>query len=410
MINYLLPEILFNIIKYNPKIIDSKKITIDNKKLYYYLCKENEIKTPYYYSKKSLRWIDLKENENEIYRTAILNREEIIEETRLGTQDTLWKKLKNGKLMVCVGKNNDGAKINFVKNNEKLQLIPKIKNVVKIAGDTMGVIILLNDGTIQSFGENEAYELGLNHDKPTKNFKKVKNIQDVVDIFYGSQFTYLLLKSGEIMSCGDNGNNQLGYETIYNFVYKFEKVPGINNVKKVIPGIVTILLLNNGDLVSSNYHDDKISSNGNLFQKIPIDNVDNIEHGAFHIVLLLKSGEIMVHGNFEQEGQLGLGDVGCTYKFTIVKNIKNVKKVICGYFYTILLLENGHILGSGQNDCGQLGFKDRKNRYKFERLKHFEKYGEIKDICCEMYGTIIKYKNGKTLSTYKGKKLKMYNQ
>ena len=74
-------------------------------------------------------------------------------------------------------------------------------------------VILKNDGSVWSCGENGSSQLGLNDTTDRKTFTQVTtNINnDVKQIACGgSGYTFILKNDGSILACGGNGNGQLG--------------------------------------------------------------------------------------------------------------------------------------------------------------------------------------------------------
>ncbi|AYV82698.1 MAG: chromosome condensation regulator [Hyperionvirus sp.] len=135
------------------------------------------------------------------------------------------------------------------------------------------------------------------------------------------------------------------------------------------------------------------------FEEIPgiPTNIVEVVCGWYYTIIRLVDGTLMGTGSNEH-GQLGLGDVAQTELFVKIGGIaKNVAKVICGSSHTIIVLTDGGLMGCGLNDCGQLGFGDYKNRTVFEEIRGIPR--NVATVNCGWDHTIIRMRDGTLMSS-----------
>ena len=193
--------------------------------------------------------------------------------------------LKNDGSVWSCGRNNDG-KLGLGDTTDRTtftQVTTNINNDVKqVACGGSHTIILKNDGTVWSCGNNGSGQLGLNNTTNKTSFTQVTtNINnDVKEVACGGNHTFILKNDGTVWSCGSNGQGQLGLGNSgsSNNKTSFTQVTtNINNdVKEIVCGGNHTFILKNDDTVwSCGYNDggqlglgtsDTIS---NIFTMIP---------------------------------------------------------------------------------------------------------------------------------------------
>ena len=81
-----------------------------------------------------------------------------------------------------------------------------------------------------------------------------------------------------------------------------------------------------------------------------------------HSLILKNDGTLLGCGR-NAEGQLGLGDTTNRTTFTqVTTNTDNIKSVCCGYDHTFILKNDNTLWGCGGNQYGQLGLGNTTNR------------------------------------------------
>ena len=111
--------------------------------------------------------------------------------------------------------------------------------------------------------------------------------------------------------------------------------------------------------------------------------------------LILKNDGTLWSTGYNGYGQLGLGNNTDRTTFTeITINTDDIKSVYCGYYYTLILENDGTLWGCGGNGNGELGLGDTNNRTTFTQIT--TNADNIKEIYCGGYHTLI-LKNDGTL-------------
>ncbi|AYV82954.1 MAG: chromosome condensation regulator [Hyperionvirus sp.] len=230
--------------------------------------------------------------------------------------------------------------------------IDYVRNVADVYCGVYHSFLRLMDGRVMAHGFNQHGQLGLGDKMDRKNFTEVGGLDDkgnIVEIIVGHGTTIIRLVDGSILCCGNNSDGQLGFGDIKN-LYVFSQI-------KHVPG-----------------------------------NIDRIVFGCSHTFILLTNGVLMCSGN-NSNGQLGLGDLVDKYIFTEVAVVpKNIVEVYCGYWDTIIRLEDGTLLGTGANFSGELGLGDSRRRISFEEITPLPK--NIAEVVCYSTGTLIRFLDG----------------
>ena len=131
---------------------------------------------------------------------------------------------------------------------------------------------------------------------------------------------------------------------------------------------------------------------------IKLDEIKQIACGHSHTIILKNDGSLWSCG-YNGKGELGLGDTTYRSVFTqVTTNINNdVKQVVCGYYFTFILKNDGSLWSCGYNEYGQLGSgtKDYDSHSTFTKVTT-NINNDVKQIACGRYHTFI-LKNDGTL-------------
>lgn len=194
--------------------------------------------------------------------------------------------------------------------------------------------------------------------------------------------------NGTMMSCGNNSDGQLGRKyTSKKYIYAYDNAHDIfeyiydfvsnSRVIKVVCGCYnTYVLLEDGTIMNCGSYNDECHNLGRLidvdhpeiFTKVPdITGVVDIACEGTGSHLLLNDGTIMGCGQ-NLYGQLGFGDNVTRDTFSFVPEISGVVKIISGGSYVFLLLNDGSIMSCGMNISGQLGIGNNEYRNTFTRV------------------------------------------
>jgi hypothetical protein len=147
----------------------------------------------------------------------------------------------------------------------------------------------------------------------------------IVQVACGYYHTIFLDDNGNVYSCGLNSVGQLGYTND----------GGVETPRKITPGT--------GD---------------DLLDKTIV----QVACGWYHTIFLDDNGNVYSCGE-NNNGQLGYtndGNVETPRKITPATGDdligKTIVQVVCGYYHTIFLDDNGNVYSCGYNDNGQLGY------------------------------------------------------
>ena len=93
-------------------------------------------------------------------------------------------------------------------------------------------------------------------------------------------------------------------------------------------------------------------------------------------------------------GQLGNGNTMAQMKFIEIK-LDKIDQIALGNYHTLILMEDGSVMGSGSNEYGELGFDSS-----VSNINEFKKIGvdNVKKILCFDHCTFFLLKNGKLLN------------
>ena len=232
-------------------------------------------------------------------------------------------------------------------------------DVKQVACGDYCTVILKNDGSVWTCGQNDKGQLGLGtSDTNAHAFTQVAT--NVEQIACGRAHVFIIKTDGSAWACGDNSDGQLGLGDKANRTTFTQVIT--SSVKQIIcGGSYTFILKNDSTVWSTGYNYYGELGLGNTttkttFTQVIIDNVKQISCGDAYTFILKNDGSVWACGQ-NGSGQLGLGDTTKRSTFTqVTENISNdVKQVICGYYHTFILKNDGSLWGTGANTYGQLG-------------------------------------------------------
>ena len=275
-------------------------------------------------------------------------------------------------------------------------------------------VILKNDGSVWSCGYNNQGQLGLNDTTQRYTFTKVTtNISnDVKQVACGRQHTMILKNDGSLWSCGQNNYGQLGLSDT-NYRTTFNKITtNINNdVKEIVCySDHTFIIKNDGSVWACGYNNlgqlglnDKTNRTSFTQVTININNdVKQIACGEWHTMIVKNDGSLWACGS-SGYGVLGLNtntnSGSCITTFTqVTTSINNdVKQVVCGgqsyNCYTYIIKNDGSLWVTGYNSMGVLGLNDTNNRTSFTQVTT-NINNNVKQIACGYSHAIILKNNG----------------
>jgi len=234
---------------------------------------------------------------------------------------------KDGSIWSC-GYNSYGQLgLNDTSNRASFtQVTTNINNDVKqVFCGYNHTFILKNDGSLWASGYNNYGQLGLGDTTNRTTFTQVTtNINNDVKQVANGQFHTLILKNdGSLWSCGQNDYGQLGLNDTTTNRTTFTQV--INNAKQIACGeYYTIILKNDDSVWSCGVNDYGQLGLGDTTQRTSftkvttnISNIKQIACGYYHVFIIKNDGSIWGCG-LNDEGQSGFGDYSNRKTFTQV--------------------------------------------------------------------------------------------
>ena len=230
--------------------------------------------------------------------------------------------------------------------------------------------ILLADGTVRTFGFNQYGNLGVNDTTVRSTPVQVWGISSsATAIACGRQHTGIIIADGTVRTFGQNNNGQLGVNdgTQRNTPVQ---VWGISSSASAIAcgRYHTAVLLTNGTVLTFGYNSYGplgVGDGTNRSTPVQVWGISSsataIACGYYHTIVLLNDGTVRTFG-YNFYGQLGVNDT--TNRFTPVQvtGITNATAIASGYYHSSILLANGTVRTFGWNPYGQLGVNDTTQR------------------------------------------------
>jgi alpha-tubulin suppressor-like RCC1 family protein len=261
-------------------------------------------------------------------------------------------------------------------------------------------IILNEKNEMYVCGYNDHGQLGLGDNKSRYKYEKIDYYFGVIkNICYGYSHNIIFNEKNEIWVSGRNDTGQLGLGD-NNDRKIYEKVEyNLGSIKNIYCGYFHSILLNekNGVYVCGYNYFGQLglgdNQTRNKYEKIDFDFgiIKNIFCGNAHNIILNEKNEIYVCG-YNYRGQLGLGDFNDRNKYTKLEhNFGIIKNIFCGDSHNIILNEKNEIYVCGGNSSGQLGLSGNNKRNTYIKLEH--NFGIIKNIYCSHDRNIILNEN-----------------
>ncbi len=270
---------------------------------------------------------------------------------------------------------------NFFREKEKIVDIS--------VGENHG-LVLLENGDLYTFGNNYNSQLGRDTDiipntvpglvDYPKDFGKIVKITTGVDTSFG------ITETGRVFAFGTNDVGQIGIPaeeyvsepTLHNFFFRRGRV------KKIFSGNEhTLYLMENGDVYSTGFGEqgqlginDQLPDEPMIIQRLKdIGRAVNVFGGFNSSFVLMENEDLYTFGE-NHYGQLGiaaqsanldaLGAVGVVglgnreniFDPTLVQFFRGksrIIKIVGGFDYTFVLLENGTVYGFGLEESGRFG-------------------------------------------------------
>jgi alpha-tubulin suppressor-like RCC1 family protein len=232
-----------------------------------------------------------------------------------------------------------------------------------VAGGLYHTVVVLKDGTVRTFGSNDSGELGVGDTTSRLTPVQVIGITNATAATgggYGS--TSVLLSDGTVRTFGQNNSGQLGVNDTTNRLTPVT-VLNITSATAVARGYYHgAVLLADGTVRSfGNGQFGQLGVNITTSRLTPVQvfgissSATAVACGSWHTAVLLADGSVRTFGR-NDSGQLGINDT--TDRSTPVQVFgisSSATAVACGYYFTAILLADGTVRTFGSNSNGQLG-------------------------------------------------------
>ena len=235
----------------------------------------------------------------------------------------------------------------------------------KVAAGFYFTAVVSNDGTLRTFGSNQFGQLGIDVSGGERVTPvAVTGITSAIATACGAVFTAVVLNDGTVRTFGRNNNGQLGINLFDGTRQTPVTVVNISTATAVACGSDhAAVLLANGTVMTfgiNNQGQLGIDVNGGTRQTpVQVFGISSsavaVACGGSHIAVLLADGTVRTFGG-NANGQLG--DTTTTQRNTPVPVFgisSSATTVSCGQDHTVVLLADGTVRTFGSNGQGQLG-------------------------------------------------------
>lgn len=225
-------------------------------------------------------------------------------------------------------------------------------------------VVLLNDGTVISWGGNTNGQLG-NGTTTSQNFPAaVAGLSQVSDVAAGVHFAFAV-RGGRVLAWGSNSHGQLGNGTTVPdtpvTTTRPVAVQSLSKVKAIAAGCYHAVALREDGTVwtwGSNSYGQLgigITTDQNTPKRVQgLEQVMAVSAGCYHSSALTAQGTVKTWGA-GGNGRLGNDGTADSYTPVDVRTLTGVTKIIgCGV-HNFAFLDDGSVKAWGWNDAGQLG-------------------------------------------------------
>ena len=234
------------------------------------------------------------------------------------------------------------------------------KIVTQVAAGDYYNIVLCNDGTVWSWGNNSYGSLGNGTFTNTIYPVQVIGLTNIKKISSGLSHNIALKQDGTIWAWGDNCLGGIGDGTTIDRNVPVQ-VNGLINVKDIYAGHLCSFAVTNDNTIWAwgfNYYYN-LCDGTTVTRLLPvqihgIDNIVDISSGGTHTLAVKKDGTAWAWGS-NMYGQLGDGTNINRNSPVQVNNISNVKSISAGNGHSIALKQDGSVMAWGKNYSGQIG-------------------------------------------------------
>ena len=249
-------------------------------------------------------------------------------------------------------------------------------SAVAVASGAYHIAVLLGDGTVRTFGNNQTGQLGVNNTTDSPIPVTVLNITSATAVAGGRYHTAILLVDGTVRTIGWNFYGQLGIN-LNDGTNRLTPVPvfGISSSATAIAcacgsGNHTAVLLADGTVRTFGRNNSGQlginDTSGTRQTPVQVFSMSSsataIACGQYHTAVILANGTVRTFGR-NLNGQLGVNTTTDSPTPVQVFEISSSATAVAGgRYHTAVLLADGSVRTFGRNNVGQLGVGDTTNR------------------------------------------------
>jgi alpha-tubulin suppressor-like RCC1 family protein len=267
---------------------------------------------------------------------------------------------------------------NFVTNSSLVQMMNNTgKTPVSVTSGEQHTIVLMSDGTIFGCARNLEGQLGTGNNTGQPTIVQMTSIAGKTPsmVSCGGFFTIVLMTDGTIYGTGANGSGQLGNGGTSNRNTLGEMTPHLSGRTPVAisaGSAHTLVLMSDntifgtGSNMSGELGNGTTGSNSAMLTQMTNNTGKTpafIYAASGSSFVLMTDGTIFGTG-VNTSGQLGVGNT--TNRSTLTQMTNNTGKIpidiYCGFNFTMVLMSDRTIFGTGVNSSGQLGIGNTTNQ------------------------------------------------
>ena len=330
-------------------------------------------------------------------------------------------------IKIAVGSNhvlaltNDGKVYSWGDNEDSKYATPVLgtdgasylTNIVDIDAGGYGSVALDEDGNVYVWGKGENGELGNNRTEDSNIPTKVTGVKDAIQVSMGNGHVGALTSDGVVFTWGLNTNGQLGIGSTTNALYPTRTALDVTEIS--LGGYHTAIKKIDGKLYVAGASINgrlglgtEVTGNQTTFTEVNLEEIltdgskiKYVKSGIANTTILLSNGTVWETG-FNLHGELGNGTnitsttfvQGLTGENTPIQNVLTIGKNMgnvegsetLGYgLDTALILENGDIYTTGNNEYRQIGNNDTKDTTYYTKMWYA--YLDYEEKSVEIEGT-----------------------
>jgi alpha-tubulin suppressor-like RCC1 family protein len=253
--------------------------------------------------------------------------------------------------------NGSNAAFNADFDHNYPRRIPGLSAIRSITAGDRHLVALAIDGTVLTWGENEAGQLGDGTLIPRETPALVPNLSNIISVKAGDVYTLALNQDGTVLAWGDNFYGQLGSgDTTSSKVPRL--IAGLTGVRKIAAGFAHGAALTEYGAVwtwGHDHFDGRDINNANPTVMPDLFDVIEIGAGYEHTLAVKADGTVWAWGA-NYSNQIGNGSTSDFQATPVqVRNLANITKVASRYDHSLALAGDGTVWAWGYNFFGQLG-------------------------------------------------------